>query len=35
MVVVFDIKLEKIVKLIGSYDDYTKYGPVSSIDISR
>lgn len=34
MVVTFDLKTNKITQVIGNYDDYRKYGSVTSVDVS-
>ncbi|EGR30886.1 kinesin motor domain protein [Ichthyophthirius multifiliis] len=35
MIIIFDLKNKKINKIIGCFDDYKKYGPVSSLDICK
>ncbi|KAL4492586.1 hypothetical protein ABPG72_007699 [Tetrahymena utriculariae] len=35
MVVMFDINTYKITQVIGTFDDYRKYGSVSSIDVNK
>lgn len=35
MVVMFDVNSYKIVQVIGTFDDYRKYGSVTTVDVSK